>query len=367
MSQEAMVVTVAATAASISYTNEVGNRARRARESADTANDKAEAALDGVEKLAGSGAIVRGDDESVADFEVGLSIPQQAAGSRVGVFATTPQPLTRPIVSEDDAADVSPYPGKTSEYTRTGLLKDTQNAKGQNVLVGVALRFVELRAFLLGLLSMTSNGQNPVKEVIRQFFRFAQGLSRALAERVTVSEPDGMAQDAYTDAIRRLLSAAEGGCRKIAQLLTLSGQSIAGAAAETVVVSLTVPKNTLNKDGDRVTIDSGGIQNGQNAADTTTVAIRLGSTTGGLIASTGAVNAPAGRSHIQRAILTRVGPNQVRVSGSAAYAGGSYVPTDTLLTWDFTQDQVIVWTVLHGSASASNITLIDNAAIFAQT
>lgn len=358
---------LATMAAIMGWNRDISDKARRARERAGDAADKADTALEAVEEILASGPIVRGDHAGVADLEVGISFPQQGPSPTAGPYAQNPSPTVRPAFTEDDATDVDAYPGRVSNYTSNGNLKDVTEATGQNVSLGKALRLVEVRAFILGLVASTPNSLNPPKPTIAQYFRLAQGFARALAEQVTGTAPDGLSQDAYTDAARRFLAGIVSGCRKIAQLLTLNGVTAAGAGSETVVVTLTVPAGTFTKDGDRLVIDSGGIQTGQNAAELSTVSIRQGSASGTAIATTGATNAPAGRSHIERAILTRVGPNQVRASGFALFAGGSATPTDSLLTWDFSADVPIVFTVLHGSANTANITQIDSAAIFLQT
>lgn len=366
MSNESGAVTAAGVMVIAGWNRDISDRARRAKNTALDAGDKASQALDAIGEIASSGPIVRGDHAGVADLEVGISFPQQGPSPTSGPYSQNPTPTLRPSFTEDDATDVDAYPGRVSKYTSNGLLRDVTEAIGQNVSLGKAFRIAEVRSFILGLVASTGNGLNPSKPTIAQYFRLAQGFARALAEVVTGTAPDGLSQDDYTAAARRFLSGMVSGTRKIAQLISLNGVTAAGAGSETAVVTLVVPAGTFTKDGDRLVIDSGGIQLGQNAADTTSVSIRQTSASGPLIATTGPSNAPSGRPHLERAILTRVGPNQVRVSGYASLAG-AIVVTDSLLTWDFSADVSIVFTVLHSTANVANITAIDTAAIFLQS
>lgn len=127
----------------------------------------------------------------VADFFVGLLWGQ----TKPSAFAGS---VGRPPLNENIATDFSAWPGRTADYDRDGNLAHPERALfGQNVLVGIALTFAEVRAFLAGLTQPADVG----RELAAQYFRVGRGLALVLAE---LGVSGGLPQSAYTDAFWRL-------------------------------------------------------------------------------------------------------------------------------------------------------------------
>ncbi len=142
-----------------------------------------------------SGWLARISQAATSDFLLGLGL----AGLREflpGPFATNLD--DRPVIGEDDALNVEPWPGRVSRYTDDGrFITANRRDYGQNIFLGLALSFAEVRAFVMGLAQARDGGPR----LAREFYRCAQGLGNVLAE---IAALGGFSLATYQEAFRQL-------------------------------------------------------------------------------------------------------------------------------------------------------------------
>lgn len=217
---------------------------RNARDRASNAQSTAAAALTGLNTLVGSGFFLRRLVHRVADFEVGQAYPGNEISLEPSAFATTLPSLTRPVLPEDLAVAPQQWPPSANPYDDTGKLEEPANALlGQNVATGLALGFAENRALLLGFPGAT----HPNREVLNQYYRFANGLGAAL--QATAGGPSPLTAQMYQSVFADLFAvdpaAPSAPAHGLLSTILADGAAATNSLAETVLATVTMPRGTL--------------------------------------------------------------------------------------------------------------------------
>lgn len=328
---------------------------RRTRDAKDDARDAQRIARQALAKLGkmGVGDVERVGADRVADLMGGVALPATTAVPAPATFPTPPVPPQRPVFDEAVAASFSVYPGSTNAYNEEGKMIDPSSPfSGQNYATGVALSSVEARAALLGLMQQSPG--NPTADHAKAIYRVFQGITRALVG-------NAQSQDEITAAINAMLGGQSGSYRKVAGFANASGLVFTGQSVEAEMFGLVVPANSLRSIGDELHIYDDGQQVTNNAADTTTERIRLGSVAGPILLDTGAQVFGAGDVRYARLLVTLVAPGQVRISGPFGRKGEASI---NLAAFDTTIDQRLVFTIQHSTNNAANKTRADHASIW---
>lgn len=332
-------------------------RTRNAKHAADDAQMTANEALLQVRSLAQSGDLARLGSDQVSDLMTGLAYPGQQPAPQPSNFAGVQTTIARPVLTEALASEFFPWPGKTNLYGPDGKLLQPNNALvGQNMALGLALNFAEIRALLLGF---TQKNDPSVAHAL-QYFRYARGLSDAIAEL-----PESLTQAEWKAFWQRQISASVPGSSGLLFALLsevkTDGVIVTNTTTETVALELEIPANAITKAGDALNVDAAFTATGVNSTNTDRVRAYLDSTSGLLLWDTGAVNPSAGDSAIIRgqAKAQSVGPTtgKLALGGISQLSGTAKGPANPTVTFDNTIAHKIVFTITQSAASTSNTML----------
>lgn len=323
----------------------LSNKARSARRDARDALYLSEDNADTITMLVDSPDRARLAQPSVRDVILGLGYPRALSTPAHSDFPSNPIGIERPIFAEPEALSAA-YPPRVNQYDGDGkLVNPTEAYLGQMFDTGRALTFAESKAMLLG----GTLNEHPTEDTQKQIFRHYRALVEVLEEMVassTVSLED--VKQVWRDFYGR-----RGGTGAVFWRSAAGGSSFS-ATAETKMVGLPLPKNSL-KPGEAAVYHLGIGEFTVDGTDTYTIRLRKGDVGGTLLGSAGMIPIGNDTGEYIVTIMRREdvgGQAQFTVSLRMSFGAGSTTSAVGIapFTWDHTEDQELFVGHLFGGA-----------------